>query len=141
MNTMQMLAQALYGQIEERSTIDTSCFEVSFLLGSRNLGSAKWPHQYSHEQRHVPYSRAYFCPKCGDIWARMFVHANPEHWTVSTRHCRRHVTRFSVIDSGTFIQYGGEIVQENFDIPLPVLVEDFLFLMTLFDKHPGSYEM
>jgi len=37
-----------------------------------------------------PYSHAYFCPCCGEIWARIFIDVEPQHWMVSTMLCAKH---------------------------------------------------
>jgi len=103
-------------------------FTTHFVLGSKLLATCKWPHQYSHEQEHQPYSVAYFCPQCGEIWARIICSSQ---WSLLSRPCRKHTTSLSILAGGVFtVTYR----QPELELPIPVLIEDFLFLMTLFDK-------
>lgn len=136
MNTMmQVVAQALYGQSEGiSSTKSVQRYTVSFIEGSRLLGSTTWPQQISHEQLHIPYSVAYFCRTCGEVWRRILVHENADDWHVIHTPCRRHTT---MLGHGGSFYYSW--FQEDFDIPKHILAEDFLFLMTLFDKSADSY--
>ena len=131
---MQVAAQALYGS--STSVPKQKSFAVSFIERSTICGHTEWPLQNSHEQQHIPYSRAYFCDNCGDIWARLLVHDNPEAWHLIYRKCRRHTHVLSSIAGGTFFD---PQLQENFDIPKHILAEDFLFLMSLYDKLADSY--
>jgi len=135
MTTQEIIARALYGQ-ELIVPSSSKTYEVSFIEGSRLCGSALWPAQYSHEQAHIPYSRAYFCRTCGDVWARILIHENPSDWHAIFRACRKHTERLSPIAGGTFFD---PQLQENFDIPKNILAEDFLFLMSLYDKLADSY--
>ncbi len=129
---MNVVAQALYGA-PGSMTPKSQSFNVSFILGSRLLANTIWPLQYSHEVAHTPYSIALCCPACGDIWGRILVHENPEQWLFSIRRCRQHTKSLSLLQGGVFSSIN---LQENFDIPKAVLVEDFLFLMTFVENSP-----
>jgi len=37
----------------------------------------------------VQYSYAYFCPRCGDIWSRLW-HEDSSHWQLIHRYCQEH---------------------------------------------------
>lgn len=43
----------------------------------------------SYMQRWVPWSMAYFCRDCGNIWARIINDNNPK-WQVRMRRCPKH---------------------------------------------------
>src|SRR5688572_25751592 len=129
---IQTVAIALFAP--QSKSFKQQSFEVSFIEGSKLLGNSTWPVQYSHEQAHTPYSMAYFCRRCGDIWARILVHDSSTDWFIINSACRKHAV--SMFDGGTFFSI---FIQEDFDIPKHILAEDFLFLMTFFDKTAGSY--
>lgn len=62
--------------------------ERSIFIGPRLIGSDTVPFFYRHGQRISPKSHAFFCPVCGEIWARIFI---PDtKWYVIHRECSAH---------------------------------------------------
>lgn len=45
-------------------------FEQHFYIANRFMGSVVRPHVVVHGERQPPYSYAYFCSVCGDVWAK-----------------------------------------------------------------------
>lgn len=45
--------------------------------------------EFSHAQPHAPYSYAYFCPQCGELWARRII-SPATRWNVLTHECPKH---------------------------------------------------
>ena len=54
-----------------------------YFLGTQLLASGVGAH-HSH-------SLAYFCPACGDIWARMVAEDSQSYFDIVTVYCERHV--------------------------------------------------
>lgn len=69
-------------------------YEQSFYVNDRFLGSVVRPAMLVHAERQPPYSYAYFCPDCGDIWARCSVtdsgNDKPRKWVIQGGYCQLH---------------------------------------------------
>ena len=63
-----------------------------FIIGGKLLGSAAIPLPYAQSDRYALTSYAYFCPHCGDTWARCPVEIpawqQPSQWTVWNCPCK-----------------------------------------------------
>lgn len=93
-----------------------------YFIGKQNIGSAK-DLLCSKPNFH----NAYFCPKCGEIWARALVMACDLSWTVTYRYCHHHGDGTLLFPVQYEYVYGhGEL---NRDISLSLLVHEFLALM------------
>ena len=44
-----------------------------YWIGGRYIGAGPAERERIHEGLYVPRSYAYFCPSCGDVWARVIV--------------------------------------------------------------------
>lgn len=71
-----------------------------------------------HNEHPPPLSLAFFCPQCGDIWARRVITpATP--WNVLTRECRKHkAPRYCEPEGSVWIAYNTEYVK---NLPKSVL--------------------
>lgn len=69
-------------------------YEQSIFVGNRFLGSFVRPAMLVHGERQPPYSYAYFCPDCGEVWARCPTQSvgttQTEKWQVQGGHCKLH---------------------------------------------------
>lgn len=68
-------------------------YEQFVYVNDRFLGSFPRPSVFVHAERQPAYSYAYFCPNCGDIWARCPVTASNgfvNKWTIEGGYCREH---------------------------------------------------
>ncbi len=90
---------------------------ASYFLGSAYLGQVPRLWWDAAQMSHV--SLAFFCPRCGEIWARAHDTAAAE-WHVITRGCTKHPT--------WAFEPGGLLSLPWFksqDLPLPVLEREF----------------
>ena len=68
-------------------------YEQLAYIGDRLLGSFQRPATIVHAERQPPYSLAYFCPECGDIWARCPVfdsNGRRTKWEIGGGYCMLH---------------------------------------------------
>jgi hypothetical protein len=71
-------------------------YEQSIYIEGRFLGSFIRPAAIVHAERQQPYSYAYFCPECGEVWARCPVQRIGDNlsrsmYQIQGGYCRRHV--------------------------------------------------
>lgn len=64
-------------------------YKHSLYLGPRFLDSFSRPAPIIHAERQPARSMAYFCPHCGEVWARAVVEGCLQ-WDVSAVYCRDH---------------------------------------------------
>jgi hypothetical protein len=104
-----------------------------FILGSRFLGTATWPDEFSHNERHEPYSRAFFCMTCGEVWARIVVNEGNAWAAVHHRACPRHRGR-------VWLDFEGLLWFPHMAGPMPVeaLVEELKFALEKLTLIPDS---
>lgn len=71
--------------------MDSKKFTQVFYLKNKFLGTCRVDHLFIHGQKCSPRSIAWFCPKCGDIWARcatISIGVNKtSEWSTITRIC------------------------------------------------------
>lgn len=60
-----------------------------------------------HAQAQAPYSYAFCCPRCGEIWARYGVEHTDSQWSFLRRECERHAYGLTVPGS-VWISYEPE---------------------------------
>jgi len=68
-------------------------YEQSIYIEDRFLGMFTRPPVIVHAERQHPYSYAYFCPDCGNLWAKCPVsdaNGNVMKWQIQGGHCRLH---------------------------------------------------
>lgn len=72
---------------------------VHYFLGNRLLASG--PHYWWDEARYERTSYAFFCPHCGETWARVANDASAHFWQAINAPCPKHGTDYR--EGGTFI--------------------------------------
>jgi hypothetical protein len=70
--------------------------DIEFFVGDTSLGKSQIDSEYRDASIHLPWSVAYFCPVCGEIWARCRVthEGSLRDYMVWTRKCANHSTPF-----------------------------------------------
>lgn len=64
-------------------------YEQSIWVDGKFLGSFVRPPMIVHAERQPPRSLAYFCPHCGQIWARAIVEGCMQ-WEIGGGYCKEH---------------------------------------------------
>jgi hypothetical protein len=83
-----------------------------FIIEGKHLGTAERTPRFVHAEVHNPVGYAFFCPCCGDVWARCPVEDQP--WTVWTKPCRKHSTSALDIPGSLWLSWDKE-----FSLALP----------------------
>ena len=68
-------------------------YDQHFHVEGRFLGSVTRPATIVHAERQPPYSYAYFCPDCGNLWAKCPVsdtNGRVMKWQIQGGHCKDH---------------------------------------------------
>lgn len=69
-------------------------YQRHFIIEGKHLGIAPCSMEFVHEELQRPRSYAYFCPVCGELWAKCPVEvvATGEvlQWMTITTNCRKH---------------------------------------------------
>lgn len=67
-------------------------FPRHFIVGTNHLGTTKVNYTMVHGERHPPCGYAFFCPTCGEIWARAPVQIGVEYskFQSVSRGCAKH---------------------------------------------------
>lgn len=102
-------------------------------IENENFGPDNIGLEFAHAQPHRPFNIAFFCPFCGDIWARRIVPDGDPQWTLWTRPCAKHPNSISRGISGSVWQdYDTEYLNH---MPLELLRREFLLYMeTVYDN-------
>ena len=64
-------------------------FTQTWMIDGKLVCQAPIGLEYIHAQAHPPYSYAYFCPQCGELWARRII-SPATRWVTLTHECIRH---------------------------------------------------
>lgn len=65
-------------------------FQIKWTLYDFIMGTGSCGYEWSKEQRHNPYSIAYCCVSCGELWARLEVLDARSKWIFQRRACPKH---------------------------------------------------
>lgn len=91
--------------------------------------------EYIHATPSRPFPIAYFCPFCGDIWARrLILEGNPE-WVLFHKPCSKHPHSISRGVSGSI--WIGFNTDSDRNLPLPVLRREALLHLNAYHKEPS----
>lgn len=86
---------------------------------------------------HGPWHRAWFCPHCGEIWARAVVDLPNIEWQVWHGLCPRHASpSWFTIAGSLWSEYEPEF---SASLPPAALQRELAIHFTHFDKHANSY--
>lgn len=92
----------------------------SFFIGNKPLGSSKRALASLHEHLVKPNSYAYFCPHCGDIWARAVVVDEDSSvqapFQSVTRPCERHFPETTREIPGAFFLSWDKLYNQAFPV-------------------------
>ena len=104
-----------------------------WIINDDHLGPYPIGLERSHAELHRPMNVAFFCPLCGDIWARRVVEGGDPQWVLWNRLCKRHPSSISRGCSGSVWQnYDTEYLT---NMPLDLLRREFLLHMeTIYDN-------
>jgi hypothetical protein len=93
---------------------------AQYFRGTRLVGTGPYSPRWSTSTAPGQFSYAYFCPTCGDIWARI---ATDRPWFAVTRGCQAHPYPHTDQPGGLWLPpWPTEIL----DYPVEVLREEFL---------------
>lgn len=67
-----------------------------FIVSNKYYPAVEVPMSITHATAHVPYSYAYLCPVCGEVWARSGVEHPQSRWHSLQRACRNHAEGLEV---------------------------------------------
>lgn len=101
-----------------------------FWAEGKFLGRSQRADELVHGQYRPPPSIAYFCPTCGEVWARVVV-AGQEFmvWTMS---CRKHQPPFRLTVAGSMLQLWNH--DHNASLPRGALLREVLVHCDWFEK-------
>lgn len=102
----------------------------SYIVEGKFLGEVFVPMAHTNAELHRPYSTAYFCPHCAEIWARCPVQEHPEFHALTVP-CRKHPSRAYKI--------AGSMLIENQACLFPLHLPDELVRWE-FDRHMAYWE-
>jgi hypothetical protein len=94
----------------------------SFFLGVSHMGDSPREAEFIHAELQSPLSYAYFCPECGEVWARAVIPSR--RFMVWTIPCSLH-------RGGVFSLLWDE--PYNAALPRAVLINDFTTLLRSYD--------
>lgn len=108
---------------------------VHFFLGSSLLGSSAIEMEGNkHGLR--PLSTAYFCPECGEVWARAMIPG--QKWEVWHLHCEKHELPYPFrVPGSMWIPW-----ERTFNDALPrvVLEREFYLHLAVYDRFKEMYD-
>ena len=118
---------------------------LSFFLGSRCLGSCPAKPLITTPQGpiHMVSSYAFFCPRCGEIWGRVFCDHKSSLWAVKNRPCAKCDLRNNsawMSDAGSFLDphwwQGSALQIDNPELPDDVVRWEFQVILPKLLEQP-----
>lgn len=77
----------------------------TWFLDGKCIGQAPCKAEHVRNEMHPPLSLAFFCPVCGDVWARRMIEP-ATRWNVLTRECKKHPSpRYCEPQGSVWIEY------------------------------------
>jgi len=95
-------------------------FPILFFVENHLVGVGKRGYETTKGELHVPFSYVYFCPNCGEPWARIVCDDPNTRWIHYRRKCPKHGPPF-------LLAFGDEEFNEA--APLSVWVREFKLAM------------
>lgn len=99
-----------------------------YIVGGKYLGQSPRSKVHVHEELQPPYSFAYFCPQCGDVWARCPVVKDStqetQRYMVHALACEKHQQDRFLQPAGAMMLSWDEVY--NAAMPLEVLRRELL---------------
>lgn len=86
---------------------NAATFPQQVIVEGRYLGEARRTLVNHHGAMEAPYSYAFFCPVCADVWARCPVDfaGRTREWTVWSVACRKHPRRSSEVPGSLLLTW------------------------------------
>jgi hypothetical protein len=101
-------------------------FTQTWVIEGESFGPFPISYERSHAELHRPFSIAWFCPFCGDIWARRIIagEGKDSTWTLYHIPCSKHPHSLSRGLSGSvWLSYETDFLNH---MPLPVIRREAL---------------
>jgi hypothetical protein len=97
-----------------------------FIVEGKHLGTGPRKPERVHEQMQIPTSYAFFCPVCGDLWARCPVvnlDGTVQPWMPWRIKCRKHPPVYSIeVPGSLFLTW-----DKGFNDAMPEVLERWEF--------------
>jgi hypothetical protein len=105
-------------------------YSVDWFLEDKHIGSGTMPSPFKWGAPIPQHSNAYYCPVCGDVWARIAV--QDAKWFFIPRRCKKHGPPF-------LLQYNTH--ELNSSAPIEIWAREFLIAMELMKKQNRPYDV
>lgn len=106
-------------------------FPIHFEVKDRAYGESVRDFTAVHGRSCIPASYAFFCPHCGEIWARARV-SGGDRWMAMTKECEKHTSQLWFDPAGSiWIGYDLAYVAS---LPHEVLVREFELHLTAVER-------
>lgn len=93
-------------------------FLQTWIIAGNVISQAPCASEHIRAEVHPPYSLAFFCPKCGEVWARRVITPNT-NWNAITHECPKHQSPRSAEPGGSvWINYNSDFIN---NLPREVL--------------------
>lgn len=91
----------------------------TWFIDGKCLGQAPCTAEHIRTELPPPRSLAFFCPVCGDVWARRIIEP-ATRWNVLTRECKKHIApRYCEPEGSVWIDYDRDFLK---NLPKEVLL-------------------
>ena len=101
-----------------------------FFVGNEYLGSSDRLPVFVHEQQQRPQSVAYFCPECGDVWARAVIEGvDYSPWSMS---CSKHPRFRSLVAGSLWMDWDKDYTKA---FPRAVLERELQMHLAHYDRY------
>lgn len=101
-----------------------------FTVGNKYYGNSDRKMSVTHAQAHVPYSYAFCCNRCGEVWARCGVEHPESRWQFMSKPCPSHSEGLDVSGS-LWIVWDREF---NESLPHELLQRELEIHLTLWES-------
>lgn len=101
-------------------------YTQTWFLAGKLIAHAPCKPEHMRSELHPPYAFAFFCPVCGDVWARRAI--MPEtRWNVLTHECPKHPSpRYCEPEGSVWLNYNADFLG---NLPKEVLQYEALLRM------------
>jgi len=106
-------------------------FPVRFQIEETPMGTGMSPSVLVHSQIWAPVNRAFFCPKCGRIWAK--VDADADRWIAHHVPCDLElVDNYYIVPGSIWLSFEPEYLKS---LSHEVLVREFELHVAHYERH------
>jgi hypothetical protein len=113
------------------ATNKPATFVCQYFVGTQYLGQGTRPYERAHNVVIPPHSLAFFCQKCGEVWARVVVESGSE-FQVYSRRCLKHSCH--IFDPGGSLWFIWDRDWQN-ALPKAVLQREVVLMCDHWMKH------